>query len=108
MKVEPTLKDEVKLHAEKQFEKKTAFLRKEILRPGHRCFEVNEKTFETKEAQYERIVNFNEPDTRKIVIKENCVYINALNAPNALKVYKKGGRKIQEPFMKMGEEHNIA
>lgn len=107
MKVDPTLKDEVKLHAEKQIEKKTVFLGREFLRPGHRCFEINTTTLAVTETQYERVVYFNEPDARKILTKENCVYINALNAANALKVYKKGGRIITEPLFERGDLYNI-
>ncbi len=106
MKVEPILKDEVKLHAEKQIEKKTIFLGSEILRPGHRCFEVNEKTLKAVEAEYSRVVNFNSPDTRSIMTKPDCVYVNALNAANALKVYHKGGREVAQPLFKMTDIYN--
>lgn len=95
--------DNVKLHAERQIEKKTVFLGSETLRPGHRCFEINESTLEVTEAQYERIVRFNAPDTRTIITKTNCAYINALNKANALKVYKKGGRNELKPFMSFND-----
>lgn len=101
--VESEIADKVKIVKQKQIEKKTIFLGSEILRPGHRCFEVNENTLETKEAEYERVVNFNSPDTRSIVVSPECVYINALNKSNAIKVYKKGGRIIEKPFMSFSD-----
>lgn len=99
MKVNPILKDEVKLHAEKQIEKKTVFIGSQKLIPGHRCFEINEVTGEVVQANYLLSVNFNSPDSKEVLVKPNCVYINALNAKNALKIYNKGGRKEIKPFL---------
>lgn len=101
------IKDETEHHALKQFEKKTVLIDSTVLRPGHRCFEINHETLECIEAQYEREVNFNKPDTRKIMIKPNCSYMNALNVVNALKTYNKGGRKQSKPFMKIGGHFDI-
>lgn len=98
--------DKTELHALKQIEKNTVLIDSTVLRPGHRCFEVNHETLECIEAQYEREVHFNDPDTRNIMIKENCSYINALNAANALKVYNKGGRKENKSLMKIGDYIN--
>lgn len=94
--------DKTELHSLKQFEKKTVFIDSTVLRPGHKCFEINHDTLTCVEAEYEREVNFNAPDTRKVMIKPNHSYINALNSKNALKVYGKGGRTIIKPIMKMG------
>lgn len=95
--------DKTELHALKQIEKKTVLIDTTVLRPGHRCFEINHDTLKCVEAQYEREVNFNDPDTRKVMIKVNCSYINALNSTNALKTYHKGGRKQIKPLLKIGE-----
>lgn len=96
-------KDQVKHHSERQVEKKTVLLGTEALRPGHRCYEINTETLEVNEAQYRQVVNFNAPDTREVDTKSNCVYINAMNAKNALKVYNKGGRQITTPFMNIND-----
>jgi hypothetical protein len=98
--------DKTELHALKQIEKKKVLIDSSKLRPGHTCFQINNETLECVEASYEREVNFNDPDKRKITIKPNCSYINALNKANALKVFNKGGRKEIKPFMTLGEiEH---
>lgn len=94
--------DKTELHALKQIEKKTVWIGSEVLRPGHRCFQINNETLECIEAEYEREVHFHDADKRKIVIKPNCSYVNALNKDNALKVYNKGGRIEVKPFMKLG------
>lgn len=89
MKTEPINKDETELHALKKFEKRTVFLGSKLLRPGHRCFEVNNDTKECVEAKFETEVHFNKPNSRKVVIKENHTYINALNVKNAIKVFNR-------------------
>ena len=99
--------DKTELHALKQIEKKTIWIGSEVLRPGHRCFQINNETRECVEAEYEREVHFNEADKRKIVIKPNCSYVNALNKENALKVYDKGGRQETKPFLKLGEFERV-
>lgn len=81
-------------HAEKQFEKKSILLGSKSLRPGHRCFEINNETQECNEATYQSEVHFNKPNTRKISVKKNHYYINALNAKNALKVFKRSYKKV--------------
>jgi len=56
-------------------------------KPGKKVFEFNEKTFELKEADIEWSIHV---DTRgkkrnkgKIITKENCRYLTALNFKNA-------------------------
>ena len=91
MKVESEdkLTEPIKLHAQKEIEKKTVFIGSTKLTPGHRVFEINERTLDCSEAKYETEVHFNAPNKRKIIIKEGCVYICALNSKNALKRYKR-------------------
>jgi len=81
--------DKTELHALKQFEKKTVFIGSKNLRPGHRCFQINNDSLECEEALYHNEVHFDKPNARKIMIKENHTYINALNKNNALKVFKR-------------------
>lgn len=59
---------------------------------GHTLFEYNTKTREIKEATFKsQIVDFKSvttesPDDRKtVIVKEGCVYIQALNKKNAIK-----------------------
>lgn len=71
---------------------------------GHRVFEIDTNTLEVNEAEYEKIntINFfdalNMITNRKIVIRKNKVYIQALNKKNALKVFLNGGRKQRKNF----------
>ena len=64
-----------------------------IPKRGHKCFEINTITNEISEAEfYEDYVSmFSSSYERKmkLKVKENCVYITALNKQNALKKYKK-------------------
>lgn len=59
---------------------------------GHKCFEINTITNEICEAEfYEDIVSMFSSSyerRKKLKVKENCVYITALNKKNALKKYK--------------------
>jgi len=89
MKIEPIKKDETELHALKQFEKKKLFIGSKMLRPGHRCFEINNITKECCEAKYETEVHFNKPNARKVITKEGYSYVNALNQKNAIKVFNR-------------------
>lgn len=69
------------------------------LRPkqGHTLWQINEKTLEVKQAEYEntKTISWWEALTvyrggkiiRKVVIEKDCVYISALNQENALKRY---------------------
>jgi hypothetical protein len=84
---EPNHKDITEQHAEKQIEKKTVLVGSKKLRPGHKCFEINIFTEEVAEAKYEAVAHYHLKFKRKIIIKIGHVYVNALNAKNALKVY---------------------
>lgn len=58
---------------------------------GHKCFEINTITNEVLEAEFfEDIVSMfsnSYERKKKLKIKENCIYITALNKTNALKKY---------------------
>jgi hypothetical protein len=62
---------------------------------GHKCFEINLLTNECNEATFlESVVNITSISgehyvNKKILVKENCVYITALNQKNAIKKYEK-------------------
>jgi hypothetical protein len=68
------------------------------LRPqkGHKCFELNVKTNEIREAEFaeEEIRLFTSSKDghsvkRKINVKDDCIYFTALNKQNALKKFNK-------------------
>jgi hypothetical protein len=58
---------------------------------GHKCFEVNTITNEVSEAEFfeDYVAMFSSSYERKkkLRVKENCVYITALNKKNAIKKY---------------------
>lgn len=57
---------------------------------GHKCFEINTITQEVEEVTYKDIVyEFNRGVRKEINVKENHVYITALNRENAIKKYNK-------------------
>lgn len=60
---------------------------------GHKCFEINTITNEIAEAEffedYVSMFSSSYERKKKIRIKENCIYITALNKENALKKYNK-------------------
>ena len=56
---------------------------------GHKCFEINTLTGEINDAEFfEDIVSIFSSSyerRKKINVKENCIYITALNKKNAIK-----------------------
>jgi hypothetical protein len=64
---------------------------------GHTLFEINYKTGEIKKAEFKKqVLNIGEAihkgvdfvsKKKEIEIKENCVYISALNKENAIKKF---------------------
>ena len=80
-------KEDINLHAQKDFEKKTMVLGSAILISGHRYFEINTQTMDINEVQYEKSVHFNSSYRRKILVKQRFMYLTALNKKNSLKKY---------------------
>ena len=77
---------------QKQQEKQTVLVNSIRPHSGHKCFEYNRETGEIKLAEFEEIAVSFEAAARgeiapkkKILMKENCVYITALNKKNALR-----------------------
>ena len=57
---------------------------------GHKCFEINTLTGEVTDAAYTEesitiMTSSKYTPKRKINVKENCIYITALNKKNAIK-----------------------
>lgn len=83
-------KTEDKIEIVSQTQKKKQQVLQGHLKPkqGHKCFEYNTGTNELSYAKFEKQdVHFDQKITyrRKVIIKENCIYITALNFKNATK-----------------------
>jgi hypothetical protein len=94
------LQEEIELVVKKQQEKKTELIGRMRPHKGHTVFEVNCTTGEVVPAKFEvETVNFiaaangDLSPRKKILAKENCMYIAALNKANALKKFFKQLRK---------------
>jgi hypothetical protein len=85
-------KEEIRIVDQAEVNKLKAFLGTQILRPGHRCFDIDTTTGEVTEAKIisEAIVL---PDksigtSRRVIVPEGHVCFNALNKQNAIKKYR--------------------
>lgn len=84
--------DKLHISAEKPVKTQVKYLGSIIPKKGHTCFEINMKTKEIAVAQfddsissYSKAVKGDYSIKKKIIIKENCIYISALNKMNAIK-----------------------
>ena len=93
MEIEKIIPDSVKeVQMKKQKEKKYELQRSIIHQRGHTLFEIDTNTLEVREPFYEesKKVYLDKPqENKKVIIKKDCVYLEALNVKNALKKYKK-------------------
>jgi hypothetical protein len=76
--------------AQAEAQKKSNYLGSIRQQNGHKCFEINTKTGEVNEANYEQIkAKYTTAKSigivRKIIVKEDCLYITALNKKNAIR-----------------------
>lgn len=90
------LPEEIKLHSQKQIEKQHKLVNQIIPFKGHTLFEINcttgkieEPEYEMVAADYQEAVNGEDGKRRKIIVKENCLYISCLNKTNAKKKFLK-------------------
>ncbi len=90
--IELPVKDEIKVHAEKEQEKQTKLVYRMRPKQGHKCFQYDRDTNELTFAEFETVaVDFaaatkgNMALKKKLIVKENCIYVTALNKKNALK-----------------------
>lgn len=89
----PNNNENIELSVQMQQEKKLKYMGNQVLRKGHKCFEINTETMEVNEASYMKkdITLTDALDesylSRSIMQKQNCIYINALNKKNALKKF---------------------
>lgn len=80
-------KDEVQ--SIREFPKEKKYLGSLRSISGLTVFEMNIKDRTIIPAEFESVIKMDGTKHRKIVIKENCVYIQALNKQNAFRKFKK-------------------
>lgn len=104
------LEEQVKIEAsvEKQVKKEEKFLGSMKLSPGHKCWELDLNTLHIKEAEYKKIaINFAAAQKgeisrmRKLLTKESCIYVTALNMKNARKKFTIMLREKNEQFKEL-------
>lgn len=90
------VKDPTEVQAVKPIKKEHKFMGSMKPQPGHTLFEINLITgvivkaiFERKDISFEEAKTKNYVAKSKVVMKENCVYISALNEKNAMKKFIK-------------------
>lgn len=69
---------------------------------GHKVYEFNKLTFELRVAEYEKQnveYSSKKKQNRTVKVKENCVYLTALNEKNAVKKVHKTFKNI--PLVKV-------
>ena len=80
----------------KPIKKEVKLIGRLIPQRGHKCFEINTITNEICEAEFfdDYVIMFSSSYERKkkLKVKENCVYITALNIKNAYKKYNHANR----------------
>lgn len=86
--------DKTELHAQKEIEKQKKLVGRITPHRGHTLFEINCTTGEITEAEYEveaidfkAAANGQMAKTKKVITKENCLYISCLNKTNAKKKF---------------------
>lgn len=97
------LKDKDRITIEQEQEKRNELkhIRRVIPHEGHTLFEINESTGEIEEAEFDIENNYhlivgsgwkkkNAKVSRKLIVKQGCVYVSALNKKNAWKNYQRG------------------
>lgn len=108
------IKENVKLEAQKeqQKEKKHVLLGKIKPKNGQKIYEINEESGEIREAEFvSKTINFVQAAKKdfslqkELVVKEDCIYIPALNIENAKKKYLKN--KNQDFYYQKGDFFDI-
>lgn len=90
--IELKIKDEVKIVKEVKQEKQTVLINSIKPYEGHKCFEYNTVSNVLRLAEFMEVaVSFEAAQrgeiatNRKVMTKEDCVYLTALNEKNAIK-----------------------
>lgn len=86
--------EKLEVHAQKQIEKQHKLIQQITPFKGHTLYEINCTTGEIVEPEYEtEAIDFKAAangviaNRRKVIIKDNCLYVSCLNKKNAKKKY---------------------
>lgn len=99
MRIDNDSKDKIEQQTKKQKEHKLVLDYTETPVPGHQLWEINIKTNEINLAQFqqEKFITWKQAlliksgqIRKKVIIKQDCVYISALNKKSAIKRYESG------------------
>jgi hypothetical protein len=88
-------KTSTEIRAIKPIKKASLLLGTIYPKKGHKCFEINDITHEIYEVVYEEVtiditsISGEKYKRKKLLTKDNCTYITALNKKNAIKKYFK-------------------
>lgn len=88
--------DKLEVSAVKPVKKELKLLGRLKPQKGHTCFQLNLSNGEITIAEFESVdIHYNydhkkgDGVRKKIIVKENCVYVTALNKTNAVKHFKR-------------------
>lgn len=102
---QPIVQDKVEIVKQVQAKKQTKLHRRIVPGDGHVCFEFDINTNELRKAEYitEANIDLNKRGhiSRKINMKDGCIYVTSLNAKNAVKKLMKS---LNIPFVKVISE----
>jgi len=94
--IKQTTPDKLEVSAVKPVKKELKFLGSLKPKPGHTCFQLNLQTgeitvaeFQSAEAHYAKIAQGDKSVRKKLIVKENCLYVTALNKKNSIKHFKR-------------------
>lgn len=88
-------KDQIENVKQVEFKKQLRLTGRYIPQKGHTLFEVNRLTKQVVKAEYEDVKEidylatkkgpFRQITTKKVIVRDNCIYISALNIKNCFK-----------------------
>ena len=88
-------KDQIENVKQVEFKKQLRLTGRYIPQKGHTIFEVNRLTNQVVKAEYEDVKEidylaakkglFRQITTKKVIVRDNCIYISALNIKNCFK-----------------------
>ncbi len=100
--VEQKNKDSVSVVSQNEAYKNVKFLGRIQLKKGQTLYEINYNTGEVKEAEFMNDKTFFadlqkslNPRQKKLIVKENCIYVLALNRKNAIRKFNNEIKKLQ-------------
>lgn len=98
-------KDNIQIVKQVQVKKQTKLQRRIIPGDGHQVFEFNIETNELRKAQFvvESNVDLNKKGrvSKKVSMKDGCIYVTSLNAKNAIRKLMK---ELHVQFVKVISE----